>query len=182
MKPLRAEFDMTWEDIAAVADVLADRDPGIRLARRKAQRVVAAVVVAVVAVEAVLFAQPGPGPSPAGLAFTGAAVLFMVWVCPTQRTTRGAVRKQMAARLATAAGRAYLGPRSVEPGRDGLAISSGYGSSLTTWRGVIDVIPTPNHLVVVLPGPTYLPVPRRPDRPRPTTNIRSGSKSGGRSS
>ena len=118
MKPLRVEFDMTREDMLAATDVLADRDPGIRLARRKAQRAVAVVVLVVVALEAVLFAQPGPGPSPAGLAFTGTAVLFLVWCCPTRHTMRRALRKQTDARLGTEAGRAYLGPRSVEVGRD----------------------------------------------------------------
>jgi hypothetical protein len=161
MMPIRVEFEMSREDMLAATDVLADHDAGARQARVKAQRLAAVMIVAVVALEAVLFARPGPGPSPAGLAFVGTGVLFLIWLCPTRRTFRRALRKQTDARLRTAAGRAYLGPRSVEAGRDGLTITSGYGSSLVTWRGVIDVIPTPDHVVVILPGPAYLPIPRR---------------------
>jgi len=161
MKPLRAEFDMTREDLAAAADVVADLDAGVRMVRRRSQRIFAGLIALLVTLQAAALVVAGPLVDPASVAFTGAMVLWLVWLCPTRRSLRRAVRKQTAARFSTAAGKAYLGPRSVEAGRDGLAISSEYGSGLTTWRGVIDVIPTPSHLFVILPGPAYLCVPRR---------------------
>jgi hypothetical protein len=161
MKPLRVEFDMTREDLTTAADVVADLDAGVRMVRRRSQRIFAGLIALLVTLQAAALALAGPLVDPASVAFTGAMVLWLVWLCPTRRSLRRAVRKQTAARFTTAAGRAYLGPRSVEVGRDGLSISSEYGSSLTTWCGVIDVIHTPTHMFVVLPGPSYLCVPRR---------------------
>jgi hypothetical protein len=161
MKPLRAEFDMAQEDLAAAADVVADHDAGVRMFRRRAQRIFAGLIALLITLQAAALVMAGPLADPASVAFTGAMVFWLVWLCPTRRSMRRAVRKQTAARFSTVAGRAYLGPRSVEVGRDGLSISSDYGSSLTTWRGVIEVIHTPTHLFVILPGPAYLCVPRR---------------------
>jgi hypothetical protein len=48
----------------------------------------------------------------------------------------------------------------VEVGDDGIAIASRFARTLVTWCGVIDVVPTADHLVVILPGPVYLCVPR----------------------
>jgi hypothetical protein len=161
MKPLRVEFDMTRADLAAAADVAVDRDPGAAAARHKIQRKMVVLIVALIAVQASAFIVAGPLLDPGTVVLCVVMNLWLVWMIPTRRSMQRAVRRHVAARFATPAGRAYLGPRSVEASRDGLAISSDFGSSLTTWRGVIDLIPTRDHLFVVLPGPTYLCVPRR---------------------
>lgn len=161
MKPLRVEFDMTRDDLAAAVEVAVDRDPGVRMVRRKTQRVFAGLILFVVAVQAAAFILVGPGVARTNAAFSVAGIFLLIWLWPTRRTMLRGTRRNAAARYSTPAGKAYLGPRSVELTRDGLAVSSGFGSSLFIWPGVIDVTPTRTHLVVTLPGPTYLCIPRR---------------------
>src|SRR5262245_28457378 len=101
MKPLRAEFDLTRDDLAAAADVAADRDPGVQMARRRAQRTLAVLILVLVAYQALALAEAGPGASPANVAISGVVVLFLVWICPTRRTMRRTVRKQFDAKFST---------------------------------------------------------------------------------
>ena len=159
MKPLRVEFDMTRDDLAAAVEVAVDRDPGVRMVRRKTQRIYAGLILFVVGIQALALA--GPRVDRTSVAFTVAGVLLLICLWPTRRTMLRGTRRHAAARYSTPAGKAYLGPRSVELTRDGLAVSSGFGSSLFIWPGVIDVTPTRAHLVVTLPGPTYLCIPGR---------------------
>jgi hypothetical protein len=163
MKPLRVEFDMTSEDYPAAAEAVAvaDRDPGVRTARRKAQRTLTGAILFLAAVLAVDLARGKPQVFTASMSLTAGAVVGMALRLPTRRSWGRSVRRQTAAIYTAAAGRATLGSRSVEVGHDGLAITSEFARTLVTWRGVIDVLPTPDHLVVVLPGPASLCVPRR---------------------
>jgi hypothetical protein len=161
MKPLRVEFDVTREDLPAAAEAVADRDPGVRKVRRKAQRILAGVILFLVAVLAFDLAWHKPRAYTASMSLIAGAVIGLVLRFPTRRSWGQAARKQAANLYTTAAGKAALGPRSVEVGRDGLAITSGFAHSLYAWHAVIDVIPASDLLVVLLPGPLYLCVPRR---------------------
>jgi hypothetical protein len=161
MKPLRVEYDVTPEDLPTAAAAVADRDPGVRKARGKAQRIVAGMILILTAFVATDFAWHQPPVLKVSMGCVGEAVIAMILRFPTRRSWGQAIRNQAAAVFTTAAGKACLGPRSVEVGPDGIAITSEFARTLVTWRGVIDVILIPDHLVVILPGPVYLCVPRR---------------------
>jgi hypothetical protein len=74
---------------------------------------------------------------------------------------RRIARKYVDMRVRTPAGEAYLGPRTVEIGRESLTASTKWGTSTYNWSGVFEIVPTPDYLFLVLPGPAYLPIPRR---------------------
>jgi hypothetical protein len=161
MKPLRVEFDMAPGDLATAAAAIADRDPNNRKSRGKAQRVMVGVILFLVAVLAFDFTSRAPRGHTASMACVIGAVIGLVLHFPTRRAWSQAARKQTTTAFTTPAGKASLGPRSVEVGDDGIAIASGFARTLFTWRGVIDVVPTADHLVVIFPGPVYLCVPQR---------------------
>ena len=161
MKPLRVEFDLTSDDVAAAAETVADRDPRAREARAKAQRVLAVVILVIAVFLAVDYGLRKPRVYTASMGVLGGAAVAMVLRFPTRRAWGEAARMQAAAVFTTPAGKACLGPRSVEVTRDGIAFASCFARTLVTWRGVIDVMPTADLLVVLLPGPVYLCVPRR---------------------
>jgi hypothetical protein len=161
MKPLRVEFDMTPEDLAAAAAAVADRDPNSRKARGKAQRVVAVMILVLSAILAFDFTFFPTRTQTMSVGCLIGAVIALVLRFPTRWAWGRAVRQQTAAIFTTQAGKALLGPRSVEVGDDGIAITSVFARTLMTWRAVIDVVPTADHQVVLLPGPVYLCVPRR---------------------
>lgn len=161
MKPLRVEFDLTPEDLATAVAAVADRDPNSRKARGKAQRVMVEVILFLVACLAFDFTFLTARVKTASVGCVIGAVIALVLRFPTRRAWGQAVRQQAAAVFTTPAGKASLGPRSVEVGDDGIAIASRFARTLVTWDGVIDVVPTADHLVVILPGPVYLCVPRR---------------------
>jgi hypothetical protein len=161
MKPLRVEFDMTPEDLVAGAQAFADRDPGVRKTRRNAQRVLAVVILILAAFVAIDFALHTPPVYTLSMGCLGGATVAMVLRFPNRRSWGEVVRKQATSMLASPAGKACLGPRSVEVNHDGIALASGFARTLVTWRGVIDVISTADYQVIILPGPVCLPVPRR---------------------
>lgn len=161
MKPLRVEFDMTPEDAAAGAEAYATRDPAPGKVRAKARRVVVAVVLFLAACLAFDLTYHSPRVDSACMGCVIGAMFVLLLFFPDREVWRRATLSQVAAALATPAGKATLGPRSVEVGDDGIAIASGFARTLITWRGLINVIPTATHLVVVLPGPVCLAVPRR---------------------
>ena len=161
MKPLRVEFDMTPEDLATAVEAVRDRDPAVRKARRKAQCVLAGLILLLTAFVAFDLSWHRLRVYTLSMGCLTGVVIAMVLHFPNRRSWGRAVRKEVAAVFATPAGKVAIGPRLVEVGRDGIAITSVFARSLYTWRGVVDVIPTPDHLVVMLPGPVYLCVPRR---------------------
>jgi hypothetical protein len=163
MKPLRVEFDMTSEDLPAAAEAVAvaDRDPDFRMARRKAQRTLTVGILFFAAVLALDLARDKPKVFTASMSLVAGGIIGLVLRLPTRRSWGRLARQQTAAKYTSAAGRAALGSRLVEVGHDGLAITSEFAHTLVTWRGVIDVFPTLDHLVVVMPGPVSLCVPRR---------------------
>src|SRR5262245_46403349 len=95
------------------------------------------------------------------MSLVGGVIVALVFRFPTRRAWRRGAWNQAAAVLTTVAGKACLGPRTVEVGPDGIAITSAFARTLFNWRGVIDVIPTPDPLIVILPGSLCLCVPRR---------------------
>lgn len=161
MKPLRVEFEMTPEDLPSAVEIVVDRDPGIQESLQKAQCIVAVIILALSAFLAIGYFQPGPEVYVASMGLVIAVILFLLTRFPTRQSWRQAARRQGAATIESAAGKACLGPRSVEVGEDGIAIASEFARTLITWRGVFDVIQTADLLVLVLPGPTYMCVPRR---------------------
>ena len=161
MKPLRVEFDMTREDLVAGFEAYADRDPDVRKTRGKAQRLFALAILFLTTLLTYDFAVRTPQVFTVSMSCLAGVVVLLVLRFPSRRSWREAVCRQVTSMLTTAAGQACLGPRSVEVNGDGLALASAFSRSLITWRGVINVIPTADHLVVVLPGPLCLPVPRR---------------------
>src|SRR5262245_6882853 len=161
MKPLRIEFDVIKEDLPTAAAVVADRDPRTHEARRKAQRIVAVAILVLATLLIIGIVRPWAGIYWMTLGCIGGVILGMITRFPTRQAFRKMAREQTATVLATAAGKATLGPRSVEISSDGIASTSEFARTLFTWRAVIDVIPSPDHLIVILPGPLCLCVPRR---------------------
>ena len=159
MTPLRVGFDLTREDYERTIQTVLESDPFTRRAWRKVKWLLAMFVGVLVAGTGWVWAVVGN--PPVGLVVV--TVLMFAWAVaawPNARKYRRTAMKYVASLLAKPAGRAYLGPRTVEVGRDGLTITSRYGSSTVRWDGVFDVIRTPNHMFLVIPGPGYLSVPR----------------------
>ncbi len=158
MKPLRVEFDMTKADLLAVADVLAARDAGVIRAIRKTRTSLLLMMAFLLVPFGAVFALQGLNVAPLVVAVP-ISVGVLALALPTTHRMGQRIRKSMAANLATPAGRAYLGWRVLEVGAEGLMMESSYSTARIGWRGVVDLVPTADHLFIVLPGPGYLPVP-----------------------
>jgi hypothetical protein len=161
MKPLRVEFDMTPEDLTTAAEAVTDRDPNSRKARGKVQRVMVGVLLFLASVVAFDFTYRAPRVVTVSMSCLIGAMIGLTLRFPTRPAWGRAVRAQTAAIFTTPAGKAAIGPRSVEVSDDGIAVTSTFARTLFTWRAVLDVVPTADHQVVILPGPVYLCVPRR---------------------
>lgn len=156
MKPLRVEFDLTREDLTAAVRVVLDHHPATRQAWRRVRRVILATAAFLVAVPILLNLH-----DPFTLAATGAGLLWLLWCWPGPRRMAAMARRQVAAQLATRAGRAYLGRRVVELSPDDLTVTTDYSAAAVAWHGVFDLITDRDYVYFVLAGPAYLAVPRR---------------------
>jgi hypothetical protein len=160
MKPLRVEFELTRDDIAAQFRACAEKDPGVRSAMRRVKRTLILIFLLVVASQAAMYwlVPHVDTASVAVFVFTG---LWLLWFWPTRRWVHRLADRQVKAQFATPAGRAYLGPREIEVGPDGMVVTSEYGRTVFHWRAVLDVSPTRDYLFLVVPGPGYMAIPRR---------------------
>jgi hypothetical protein len=160
MKPLRVEFELTKDDLRAQLRTCAEKDPGVRAAMRRVKRLLGVIFLLAAASQAAmcLLVPHVDVVSVAVVVFTG---LWLLWCWPTRRWVHRLADRQVKAQFATPAGRAYLGPREIEVGPDGMVVTSDYGRTVFHWRAVLDVAPTRDYLFLVVPGPGYMAIPRR---------------------
>lgn len=160
MKPLTVRFDMTRDDLTALLKAAAVRDPYVRRAMRRRAWILAVYLLTVVALAAGISLLDGR-PNLFLWLLAAGVLLFAVALWPTRRAIERLGAKHARLLYGTPAGRAYAGPRTVQVGADGLAVESDYGHSLFLWRAVFDLFQTADHLFLVLPGSSYLAVPRK---------------------
>lgn len=156
MTPRRLDFDITIEDQVAAFEAMADHDEAIVRNRRLGQQVIGTLVGLLIVIQGVqfFFAEEPGWITPL------AAVVFLLALCPTREKMRAQLRKTAAERSQSPEGQMLLGPRSMTFSPQGIGVTASYGSAHFLWTAVIDVLPTPGHLFLVLPGPSYYPVPR----------------------
>jgi hypothetical protein len=160
VKPLTVRFDMTGDDLTALFKAATVRDPYVRRVLRRRAWILAVYLVVADAFAAGVRLLEG---RPNWILWLAVAAVLMLAVAlwPTRRATERIGAKHARMILATPAGRAYAGPRTVQVGPDGLAVESEFGHSLVRWRGVFDLIPAADYVFLVLAGNGYLAIPRK---------------------
>jgi hypothetical protein len=157
--PTRAEFDLTDDlAVASVAAFHAGDPAGVGL-MRAARRRTAGLLIAWLLLGCVLLAVIGPPAAAATVLAVGGALVVATWLAFPARW-RQAAEAQTRRVLLDPTGSAALGRRVVEFAPTRLVLHTDYSREEFTYGAVLRVRTTPDFLLLTLPGPRPLAVPR----------------------
>lgn len=158
MTPVRLEWDLDAETAVAAAVAFHAADPAPTAAVAAARWRNRAVGLVVAVWFGVLYALDVPaGPLAVFGATLGLAFAYANWAGWKARQTTAVVIRRL---FADPAGAAALGRRTVEFARNGFTIDTDYSREEFSWSAVFRVRETPDFLLLTLPGPRSLALPR----------------------
>ncbi len=158
MDAVRLEYDLDVDTAVAAAVAFHSADPGPAGATAAARRLNAGYGLFVVGVFAGLYLFRAPAEMIAALgAAVGLAIVAVNWPGRKARHDTELIFRRL---LADPAGAAALGRRTVEFTPARLVVTTGYSREEYNWSAVLRVTQMPDFLILTLPGPRPLAIPR----------------------